>query len=261
LFILYGIAKLESGSGHIQTAGNFSMENKSEGFMENNDDITANERGPKKRLSGVKLFLLVIVIAVVTSVLTVWLSVLYFFPKQFKPVELSRSESQVLAEKLDRLDPTTRSKTAPAAAEGKALTPEKYSEDAASRHITFSERELNALLAKNTDLAEKLAIDLSDNLASAKLILPLDPDLPIFGGKTLKVSAGLELRYEDAKPVVMLRGISLWGAPLPNSWIGGIKNVDLVKEFGAERGFWKTFSEGIEFIRVEDGKLSVQLKE
>ena len=117
------------------------------------------------------------------------------------------------------------------------------------------------MLAKNTDLAEKLAIDLSDNLASARIIIPLDPDLPILGGKTLKLNAGLELRYEDAKPVVMLRGISLWGAPLPNSWIGGIKNVDLVKEFGGDSGFWKSFSEGIEYVRVEDGKLSLQLKE
>lgn len=222
---------------------------------------TKKGQGEKKRLSGVKLFFLVFGVTVLTSVLTVWLSMLYFFPKQFKPVELSKSESQALEEKLNRLDPTTRSKTASDYKGGPGLKPEKYREDAASRHVTFTERELNGLLAKNTDLAEKLAIDLSDNLASARLILPLDPDLPILGGKTLKVNAGLELRYEDAKPVVMLRGISLWGVPMPNSWIGGIKNVDLVKEFGGERGFWKAFSDGIEYIRVEDGKLSVQLKE
>ena len=222
--------------------------------MENIDDINPEEqKSPKKRLSGIKLFFLVIGVAVVTSILTVWLGTLYFFPKKFKPVELSRSESQALADKIDRLDPSSQPQ--------KGLTPEKYTENAESRHITFSERELNALLAKNTDLAEKLAIDLSDNLASARIIIPLDPDLPILGGKTLKLNAGLELRYEDAKPVVMLRGISLWGAPLPNSWIGGIKNVDLVKEFGGESGFWKSFSEGIEYVRVEDGKLSLQLKE
>jgi len=222
--------------------------------MENIDDINPEEhKSPKKRLSGIKLFFLVIGVAVVTSILTVWLGTLYFFPKKFKPVELSRSESQALADKIDRLDPSSQPQ--------KGLTPEKYTENAESRHITFSERELNALLAKNTDLAEKLAIDLSDNLASARIIIPLDPDLPILGGKTLKLNAGLELRYEDAKPVVMLRGISLWGAPLPNSWIGGIKNVDLVKEFGGDSGFWKSFSEGIEYVRVEDGKLSLQLKE
>ena len=229
--------------------------------MENIDETNTNKPAKKKGLSGIKLFLLVIVVAIFTSFLTVWLATVYFFPKQFKPVELSKSESQVLADKLDRLDPTTGSKTYRTDKSGKVLIPEKYTEDAASRHIIFTERELNALLAQNTDLAEKLAIDLSKNLASARLIIPLDPDLPLLGGKTLKLSAGLELRYEEAKPVVRLRGISLWGAPLPNSWLGGIKNIDLVQEFGGESGFWKSFTDGIEYIRVEDGKLSLQLKE
>jgi flagellar basal body-associated protein FliL len=67
--------------------------------METSDDINAKEQDQKKGLSGIKLFFLVIGIAVVTSILTVWLSTLYFFPKQFKPVELSKSESQALADK------------------------------------------------------------------------------------------------------------------------------------------------------------------
>jgi hypothetical protein len=229
--------------------------------MESAPEVKESRHDQKKNLSGVKIFFLVLVIGICTSILTVWISMFYLFPKQFKPVELNKSESQALAEKLERLDPAKRAKTAAVYKGSEGLSPEKYTEDAASRHVTFTERELNALLAKNTDLAEKLAIDLSDNLASAKLILPLDPDLPILGGKTLKLNAGLELRYEHARPVVMLRGISLWGVPLPNSWIGGVKNVDLVKEFGGGRGFWKVFSDGIEYIRVEDGRLTVQLKE
>ena len=96
---------------NIKAAGNFNMEDKSEKRMENIDDINANKQVPKKRLSGMKLFFLVIGVAVFTSILTVWLFTLYFFPKQFKPVELSKSESQALTDKLDRLDPTTRHKT------------------------------------------------------------------------------------------------------------------------------------------------------
>ncbi len=230
--------------------------------VNSNDTVKPDDQiRPERRISGVKLFFIVVGVAVVTSLLTVWLAAFYIFPKKFRPVELNRAESLALEEKLDRLDPMTRSQNKSEVQNGTGLTPERYSEDADSRHISFSERELNALLAKNTDLAEKVAIDLSDNLASAKIILPLDPDLPFLGGKTLKLNAGLELRYENAKPVVMLRGISLWGAPLPNSWIGGIKNVDLVKEFGGESGFWRSFADGIEYIRVEDGKLSLQLKE
>ncbi len=223
------------------------------------------QSGKQTALGGMKLVFLIAAVVVATTVLTVWLMSVYIFPKQFKPVELSERESQALSAKLESLDSTVR-RSAPTStdnqsSDGTALAPEKYSEQGASRNINFSERELNALLAKNTDLAEKLVVDLSDDMASARLILPLDPDFPFLGGKTLKLNAGLELRYEDARPVVMLRGVSLWGVPMPNSWLGGLKNVDVVQEFGGERGFWKAFADGIEYIRVEDGKLAVQLKE
>ncbi|MDH3690508.1 MAG: arginine N-succinyltransferase [Gammaproteobacteria bacterium] len=228
----------------------------------NTDVSESMPAGPKRRFGGLKLFLLVAVVAVITSILTVWLTTTYLFPKEFKPVELSDREQENLSAKLERLDPTTRASTAARLSDdGNDLTPERYIEDEAKREVHFSEREVNALLAKNTDLARKLSIDLSQDLASAKLLLPLDPDFPILGGQTLKLTAGLELRYADGHPVVMLRGVSLWGVPIPNAWLGGIKNVDLVREFGGSGGFWKAFSDGVEYIRVEDGKLSVKLKE
>ena len=58
-----------------------------------------------------------------------------------------------------------------------------------------------------------------------------------------------------------MKGVSVWGVPIPNAWLGGLKNIDLVKEFGSSEGFWKSFAEGIEDIRVEDGKLLIQLAE
>ena len=196
----------------------------------------------------------------------------YLFPREFKPVKLNDREAQVLNAKLALLEPATGSTER---ALGKqvyesqsvrskrraSLTPERYDEADASRLIRLSERELNALMARNTNLAHKLAIDLSEDLASAKLLIPLDPDLPFLGGKTLRVSAGLELRYEDRNPVVVLKGVSIWGVPIPNAWLGGIKNVDLVKQFGAKKGFWQAFAAGVENIRVEEGSLSIKLKE
>ncbi|MGI9293159.1 MAG: arginine N-succinyltransferase [Pseudomonadales bacterium] len=205
-----------------------------------------------------KTVLLIVLIAVAATLITLWLATRYFFPSQFKPVELSHKEQQVLDGKIEALDTFTVSgQRSP----GTGPEPEKYSEDPSKRQVEFTERELNALLARNTDLAEKLAVDLSDNLASARLILPLDPDLPLFGGKTLKLNAGLELRYTDGNPVVVLRGLSLWGVPMPNAWLGGLKNVDLVQEFGGSRGFWQAFSAGIEYVEVKEGKLEIRLKE
>ena len=140
------------------------------------------------------------------------------------------------------------------------LTPEPYRESNADREIRLTERELNGLLAKNTDLAKKLAIDLSDDLASAKLLIPLDPELPFFGGKTLKVSAGMELRYSNQRPVAILKGVSIWGVPIPNEWLGGIKNIDLFREFGMDQGLWNTIAAGVADIHIENGNLTVRLK-
>lgn len=84
--------------------------------------------------------------------------------------------------------------------------------------------------------------------------------MPILGGKTLKIAAGLELGYKNRKPVVALKGVSLWGVPIPNAWLGNLKNVDLVHEYGNE-GFWQAFAAGVDNISVGEGRLTVKLKE
>lgn len=218
----------------------------------------ASPESEKKSRWGQNL-IIVILVAAVASALTYFLVTRYLFPRQFHPVELNSRETAALDAKLRRLDPMQR-RTAEAKGT-ESLKPERYDESGAGREISFTNREINALLATNTDLARKLAIDLSEDMASAKLLIPLDPDLPFFGGKTLKVTAGLELRYVNQKPVVALKGVSIWGVPLPNAWLGGIKNVDLIQEFGMEKGFWNTFAAGVEHIKISDGRLTLKLKE
>ncbi len=216
---------------------------------------------PKKPRKNKALIMIALVLsALIVIAISVWLLLGYLFPKQYTPVNLSPKEQQILDTKIDQLNKRYPQQQ-PLKPTEKSLEPEKYSEDNASREISFSEREINSLLAHNTDLAQKLVIDLSDNLASAKMLIPVDPDFPVLGGKTLKLSAGLELGYKDARPIVVLRGLSLWGVPMPNAWLGGIKNIDLVKEFGGDHGFWKAFADGVEYINVKEGQLQIKLKE
>jgi len=221
-------------------------------------DISGSEQ-PQRRSSGLRIALIVLVTVLVTVGATLWVVKFYFFPSEFSPVHLSTREEQELDDKLERLD--TLGKRPGRRDDSGALEPERYSETGANRTISLSERELNALLAKNTDLARKLAIDLSDNLVSAKLLVPVDEDFPIMGGKILKVRAGLELAYRNNKPIVVLKGISLMGVPIPNAWLGGLKNIDLVSEYGANPGFWKSFADGVNSISVSDGELRIELKE
>lgn len=216
---------------------------------------------PSPQANGWKIFgITVIVLAVIVG--SLWLIKSYFFPSEFTPVSLSSKETKILNQKLTQLNlPLIDIDTVPASANTTTLEPEAYSEVDATREITFSEREINAMVAHNTDLADKLAIDLSDNLASAKLLMPLDPDMPLFGGKTLNLKAGVELAFSEGKPIVKLRGVSAWGVPVPNAWMGNLKNIDLVNEFGGGSGFWQAFADGIEFMKVSEGKLVVKLKE
>jgi hypothetical protein len=215
--------------------------------------------------SWLKIFGIVVVASVVSTLVALCAVYFYLFPGPFKPVALSASEEQVLEQKLEQLDSTQRSQTLhkghTKGQKENGMQPERYTETDANREIILTERELNGLLAKNTDLASKLAINLSQDLASAKLLIPLDEEFPLIGGKTLKVTAGLELAYRDKNPVVSLRGISLWGVPIPNAWLGNIKNVDLVQEFGDQKGFWSAFADGIDEVEVSDGQLRVRLKE
>ena len=232
-----------------------------------NTDVPLNETG--KRSSGLNIFLIVLVTIIVTAVLTFWILRTYIFPAEFKPVELSAREEQVLEQKLERIDSIQSHRTRGAAkaaqraedAAAGALEPEAYSEAGANRSITLTERELNGMLAKNTDLAKKLAIDLSENLMSAKLLLPVDEDFPVMGGKILKVRAGMELAYRNNRPIVILKGVSIMGVPVPNAWLGGIKNIDLVEYYGTKSGFWKTFADGVDNIEIKDGSVTLLLKE
>lgn len=234
----------------------------------NNGTANTDSTLPASRFGWLKLFGIILLASTLAIITALWAAKTYIFPSELSPVILSANEQQALDAKLQRLDTTQPRqsssgphKTPSQDTEGNALKPEAYTEDASKREIILSERELNALLAKNTDLAKKLAIDLSDNLASAKLLLPLDEEFPVLGGKTLKITAGLELAYGNNQPIVALKGISVWGVPIPNAWLGNLKNVNLINEFGSEKGFWQSFAAGIDDIEITDGNLKINLKE
>jgi len=226
------------------------------------DDATESRSG----FSGLQVTFIVLAAILVTAGASFWLYRTYINPADFKPVMLSSNEQRGLDSKLRRLGVEPRDLLPHAKREDRVdsqgrLIPEKYEEHAEKREIRMSERELNAIVASNPELASRFAVDLSDNLASAKLLIPVDPDLPVMGGRTLRVNAGIELAYRENRPVVKLRGVSIMGVPVPNAWLGNLKNVDLVEQFGNDPGFWHAFSAGIQLIEIQDRQLHIKLNE
>ncbi len=217
-------------------------------------------------IRGSHIVLMILLTILITVAVTFWFVRTYIYAKDFTPVELNTSEQQVLDTKLKILGYEPTKASTPQVEKGQQetdeqwLRPEAYQESTDQREVNFSERELNAIIANNKDLAKKLALDLSSDLVSARLLVPMDPDFPILGGKTLRVSAGVEMAFENARPKVILKGVSLMGVPIPGAWLGGLKNVDLISEFGDQGGFWSSFAEGVDNIEVHEGQLTIELK-
>jgi hypothetical protein len=223
-----------------------------------------NEAGAKRKTSGSRttriLTIGFVILCVAFLLVAVWIK-RNVYASKFTPVALSQKEQEVLDSKLALLrdnDPVTAEKRR---LPGKPLTPEPYTEERAKREIRLTERELNALIANSPDTAEKVAVDLSNDLISVKLVLPVDEEVPILGGKTLKIHMGLTVSYEGSSSIIALKGVSLGGIPLPNAWLGNLKNVNLLEQFGTEDGFWKIFSAGVRTIKVRQGHLQIRLKE
>ena len=229
-----------------------------------------NQREPKKRFGCLQVSLILLLGMIFAVAVTFFVLKRFMSPNEFTPTVLNQQEEQVLEGKLARLESFEISdenidnidlEIIDAETDPNSMAPEAYSEEGASREVFFTEKELNSMLAGNTEMARQVALDLSDDLVSAKVLIPVPEDFPIFSGKTIRGRAGLKMAFEDGRPIVILKGISIMGVPVPNAWLGGYKNIDLVKEFGEDEGFWKSFAAGVEYIQVKEGQIQLKLKE
>ena len=225
------------------------------------NQVTKNQR----RFTGTQVMLLIGMTVLATALITSWWVNQYLYAATFEPTRLTQIEQQSLESKMAQLhhsdQPRSSLPKTSASSSGGPLEPEPYSEEGASREIQLTERELNSLIAKDTEMAKHVAVDLADDLVSVKLIVPVNDEVPLVGGKTLKLNFGVELSYANGKPVVAMQGISLGGVPLPSAWWGDIKHINLVEEFGGPGGFWDQFAKGVEDLRIQDGQLQITLKE
>ncbi|MDF0678332.1 MAG: hypothetical protein P0107_04560 [Nitrosomonas sp.] len=76
------------------------------------------------------------------------------------------------------------------------------------------------IAGQNTDLAQKLAIDFSDDLVSARLLLPLDEDFPVLGGKNVASETPVLAWLIATISLPSFSRVSGLGVPVPNAWLG-----------------------------------------
>lgn len=196
--------------------------------------LPATEVPPRKKKSSCLPVALVVLLLLVVSVVGAYV----WYNRPIEPVKLSEQEVQEVEQKVEAIE-------------------SEPSYEAGSKEIVLTERELNGLIHENTSLGDKLSLNLVTDEIHARVESDLAEDLPVVGGKRLKARARFLVSTLEGRPSLVLDDLTVWGASLPNDWLGGMKGKDLLTEiFGNGGGLT-----GVEEIRIERGRLVIRLTE
>lgn len=197
---------------------------------------------PKPR-RGCFLYLFLAVLAAGVFVTIGIVGALWWLQRPISPVELTANESNALDQKIAELQ-----------------QPESRYE-AGTKHIVLTEREINGLINDHTDLGDKLRLEIDPDALNAHLALPIPEDSAILPGKQIKARARLELDMDGAQPVLTIADITIYGVSLPNAWLGGIKNRDLLRELVGNNPDSRVIIEGIDDLKLERERIEIMLSE
>lgn len=197
----------------------------------------------------------VLVVLLLALLLTAGLWILHLLHAQTRTQPLDATEERVLEQKLELLFDVGRAPDEGASGEA-PLAAEIYREDPSRRHLRFSEREINALIARDPALAGRAAVRLSPGQISAGFLVDVPEELPLLGGRRLRVQTGNRLHSHGDRVEARLLGVSVGGIPLPEAWLGGFKGTDLLAS-----SWLGTLGAGIEALTVGDGWVDLRLAE
>ncbi len=205
-------------------------------------------RGGKSCLiSGISIAA-VLIIAV--GVLVIW------YNRPIEPVVLSEAEKAGIEAKLATMQAVAED-TPPPEPEPEPEMPAAY--EPGAREIAFTDRELNGLLHEHTRLGDQVAFQFAPGAVLARIETPLPEDIPLLGGRKLRARAKFAIDASGPTPMLALEDLTVWGISIPNDWLGGIKNTNILGEvFGAREG---EGIPGVESLVIERGRLLIHLKE
>ncbi len=180
---------------------------------------------------------------------TAWWVKRNIYASALNPVQLSEKEQVAFDQKVQVI---------------KAEADEKTSEQqaaAAKRTLTITEKEINSYLAKQ-GVGESFKVSLGDGDASVTVLAPVDKDVPVIGGTTVRVRVALNARMDVVHNCSLsFTDVSLGGISVPNAWLGGMKGVNLLASNVESDPLARKFIAGIREFEIKDGAIRVLLNE
>lgn len=135
-----------------------------------------------------------------------------------------------------------------------------------SRTIVLNEREINAWIASQPGLADKVKVHLDKGLLGATVLLPVEEGAFLLGGKTIRIKVSFNTSLDSAshKLSFSLADVSVGGISVPNSWLSGAKGVNLLADNGPgspNQEFLHQIAAGIRDFKIDNGELRLVLNE
>ena len=221
-------------------------------------DLPENSPVRKKRspvLLGCAGLALLLLLIATTVAITFW-----WIQRPIRPVVLSAQENATLETKVKELesrtipigpDSTPPFHSAPAAA-GTPIPPADRPYIPGSTTIKLTEREINGLLNKNTDLGNKVRLEFAKDAVNAYMAIPIPEDFPIGAGTTFRMRGRFRISIGgEGRPYAVLEDITIFGLSLPKEWLGGIKGENLLGDALGDG----PIIQGIKSLKVEPGAI------
>ena len=149
------------------------------------------------RLGTAALVLLLVSVSALIVVATLVAARPWIFPPGIEPVTLAPREQADLDRKIQPLRETAGI-PAPVA--------KPYAERPEDRIVYLTERELNAIVAKSPELADKVFFRLSEDMISSSLLITFPEDFPVLAARTVRVGTGLRIGQKDGRPSIVVEG-------------------------------------------------------
>ena len=131
------------------------------------------------------------------------------------------------------------------------------------RTLQISGREINGFLAER-GLGGNIRVELARDLLHIAMVVPIPADsgLPLLSGANLRLRLSLAAACDpQAGPHFAIRDVRLGGIPLPDSWLGGIKGLNLVDQSLRQDPAVQRFLSGIRDLEVRPEGIRLRLRE
>jgi hypothetical protein len=233
--------------------------------------IAGSPRVPKKGrwfLYGCGGLLALLLLIVVTVAVTLW-----WIQRPIKPVVLTAKEQKILEQKLQQVEaessqmpsgnPLRSGSTGPATNPGDRAQsqPEFRPYIAGAKEIRLTEREINGLLNKNTELGKSVRLEFEHDAVNAYVAVPIPQDFPVGGGKMFRARGRFAISIgNEGTPYAVLEDVTVFGVSLPKAWLGGLKGENLLRD-AVGQGRHGPVLRGIKSLRVDPGALVLELED